>query len=299
MTKIACWQYPIEQLASIRVWQAKVDAVVGEAAAAGASLLVVPEYASMELTSLLSQDDQKELAPQLVGMQRLLHEYDDTYRASARAHGIAIVAGSFPVRGGDGRYRNRALVIGSDGVAVPVEKLQMTRFENERWGITAGSGQAVIDFGGLRLGVAICYDAEFPLIVRRLAAAGANVIAVPSCTDGLAGYHRVRVAAQARALENQCYVAQAPTVGVAPWSIAVDENVGAAGIFAPCDRGFPDDGVVSLGTLNTSQLLVGEVDLARIDAVRADGQVLGHRDWDNPEHVAGREPARHRLAGRK
>jgi predicted amidohydrolase len=163
----------------------------------------------------------------------------------------------------------------------------MTRFERERWGIAAGRGQTVVELDGFRLGVAICYDAEFPLVVRRLAAAGAGVIAVPSCTDTAAGYHRVRVACQARALENQCYVVQAPTVGAAPWSIAVDDNVGSAGVFAPPDRGLPDDGVVALGVYNQPGWLVAELDLDAIARVRADGQVLGHRDWELPGHLGG------------
>ena len=176
----------------------------------------------------------------------------------------------------------------------PYRPVCLTRFERERWGVASGVGQTVVDLGplgerfaGAKLGVALCYDAEFPLLVRRLTVAGADVIAVPSCTDAAAGYHRVRVACQARALENQCYVVQAPTVGTAAWSIAVDENVGAAGVFAPCDRGFPADGVVALGALNAAALVVAELDLARVDEVRRDGQVLGHRDWDLPRHLAG------------
>ena len=64
---------------------------------------------------------------------------------------------------------------------------------------------------------------------------GARVIAVPSCTDTAAGHARVRIACQARALESQCYVVQAPTVGDAPWSPAVDRNYGAGGIYVPPD----------------------------------------------------------------
>jgi predicted amidohydrolase len=286
--RVAAWQYPIERLASFAAWRAKLDAGLAEAAAAGASLCVIPEYAAMELTALLAPDEQATLPAQLAALQRLLPEYDAACREAAARHGLVVVAGSFPVRQGDGTFRNRLLVLAPSGEHAVVEKQQMTRFERELWGIAAGDAQAVIDLGGgARLGVAICYDVEFPLVVRRLAAAGANVIAVPSCTDGLPGYHRVRVAAQARALENQCYVVQAPTVGTAAWSLAVDENVGAAGVYAPCDRGFPDDGVVAIGTLNAAALLVAELDLARVDAVRADGQVLGHRDWDAPRHLAG------------
>ena len=122
--------------------------------------------------------------------------------------------------------------------------------------------------------------------MRRLVAAGAEVIAVPSCTDAPVGYHRVRVACQARALENQCYVVQAPTVGTAPWSIAVDENVGAAGVYGPPDRGFPDDGVIAQGAYCEPGWVIADVDLDAIARVRAEGQVLGHRDWDLPGHLA-------------
>lgn len=286
MTRVAAWQYPIEAHASWDGWLAKLDAGARDAAAAGAELLVMPEYASMELTSLLPADDQASLARQLEAIQPMSEPYRVAIADASKRHAITIVGGSFPERVA-AEYRNRLRVFTSGGDAILIEKLQMTRFEREKWGITGGSAQAVIELGVMRIGVAICYDSEFPLIVRRLVEAGANVIVVPSCTDALAGYHRVRVACAARALENQCYVIQAPTVGLAPWSIAVDENVGAAGVFAPCDRGFPEDGIVALGSLNASQLLVADLDLALVDAVRADGQVLGHRDWAAAPHLAG------------
>jgi predicted amidohydrolase len=279
--RVAAWQYPIERLASWAAWRAKLDAGIAHAAAQGARLCVVPEYAAMELTSLTGGDD---LATQLDALQPLLPGYLEAYAELARRHEVTIVAGSFPERLASGEVRNR-LRVHTAGGAVSVDKLQMTRFERERWGIAAGHGQVVIELGPFRLGVAICYDAEFPLVVRRLVAAGADIIAVPSCTDTAAGYHRVRVACQARALENQCYVVQAPTVGLAPWSIAVDENTGSAGVFAPCDRGFPDDGVVALGTYGEPGWLIADLDLAAIAAVRRDGQVLGHRDWDLPGHL--------------
>ena len=280
--RVAAWQYPIEHLASWDAWRAKLEAGFAEARGRGAALCVVPEYAAMELTSLTGGDD---LAAQLDALQPVLPRYLDAYAALARRHGLAIVAGSFPERLASGEVRNRLRVHTPGGAAI-VEKLQMTRFERERWGIAPGSAQTVIDLGAYRLGVAICYDAEFPLVVRRLVAAGAEVIAVPSCTDTPAGYHRVRVACQARALENQCYVVQAPTVGAAPWSIAVDDNVGAAGVYAPPDRGLPDDGVIAQGAYCAPGWVVADVDLDAIARVRGDGQVLGHRDWDLPGHLA-------------
>lgn len=284
--RIAAWQYPIERVASFAAWQDKLAAGLAHAAAAGAQVAVVPEYAAMELTALLSPAAQADLTAQLDELQPLVPAYLATYAELARAHGLAVVGGSCPERVG-ARVHNRLRVHGPAGAAVIVEKLQMTRFERERWGVAGGAGQTVIEVAGARLGVAICYDAEFPLIARRLVAAGAEVVLVPSCTDALAGYHRVRIACQARALENQCYVVQAPTVGAAPWSIAVDDNVGAAGVYAPPDRGLPADGVVAIGALNQPGWIIADLDLDRLAQVRADGQVLGHRDWDAAAHLAG------------
>ena len=84
-----------------------------------------------------------------------------------------------------------------------------------------------------RIGVAICYDSEFPLLVRAMVEAGAEIILIPACTELVSGYHRVRIAAMARALESGCATAVSPTVGNSTWSPAVDYNSGAAGIYVP------------------------------------------------------------------
>lgn len=286
--RIGLWQYPIERHASWSAFETKLAAAFGEAARAGAELCVVPEYAAMELTALAP--DALTLAAQVEAMQPMLAPYLAAYAALARTHAMTIIGGSFPERLPSGEVKNRARVHLPDGRAVVVEKLQMTRFEREQWDVTAGEprGQVVIELpGGAKVGVAICYDSEFPLLVRRLAAAGAEVICVPSCTDAAAGYHRVKVACQARALENQCYVAQSTTVGTAPWSLAVDENVGAAGVYAPPDRGFPADGVVALGSYSVPGWTFADLDLAAIARVRADGAVFNHRDWERDGHLTG------------
>ena len=136
--KVAAWQYPIERHATFAAWRDKLFAGIARAAAGGAGLCVLPEYASMELTALLAPDEQATLPAQLAAVQRLLPDYDAACRDAAVAHGLAIVAASFPVRRPDGHYRNRLLVIGPSGETMPIEKLQMTRFETEIWGISAG-----------------------------------------------------------------------------------------------------------------------------------------------------------------
>ena len=283
--RLGLWQYPIEELASWDAFEAKLAAGFAEAARAGAQLCVVPEYAAMELTSLAP--DATTLAAQVAALQPMFAPYLAAHQRAAHAHGITIVGGSFPRVVGD-EVRNQAHVHLPDGRAVTVEKLVMTRFEREQWHVSAGSEQRVIETPVGKVGVAICYDSEFPLLVRRLVEAGADVILVPSCTDAAAGFHRVKVACQARALENQCYVAQVTTVGDAPWSIAVDTNVGAAGVFAPPDRGFPDDGIVTQSAYCVPGWTFAELDLAAMARVRSEGAVFNHRDWDAPGHLRGR-----------
>ena len=117
------------------------------------------------------------------------------------------------------------------------------------------------------------------MLARKQVEAGANLILVPSCTDAMAGYHRVKIGCQARALENQCYVVQATLVGEAPWSEAVDVNIGAAGVYTPVDRGFPDNGILVEGLINAVQWVFAEVSLDACETVREQGQVFNYRDW--------------------
>jgi len=283
--RVAAVQYPIEFLETWDRFQAKLERLVGEAASAGARLLVFPEYGSMELASLFPKAVYSDLAVQLDKLQTLLPRYLALYGGLARRHRVYVCASSFPERVG-AEYHNRAYFFSPEGKSDFQEKLVMTRFENERWLIRKGQGIKVFETGLGRIGINVCYDVEFPLIARAQAQAGADLILTPSCTDTLAGYHRVRVGCQARALENQCFVVQAPTVGEALWSEAVDVNVGAAGIYAPPDRGMPDDGVLAMGELNKPQWIYADIDLEAVARVRVEGQVFNARDWNDQTAAA-------------
>src|SRR3546814_12069658 len=77
--------------------------------------------------------------------------------------------------------------------------------------IEGGDELKVFDLKGVRAGIAVCYDSEFPLPVRAQREAGVRLLLVPSCTDTQAGATRVRVGCMARALENRMFIAQAVT----------------------------------------------------------------------------------------
>jgi len=275
--RLGLLQYPVERPASIAAFGAKLDRWIGEAKGR-ADLLVLPEYAAVELGAALvgrdGTDEPTELGAMVAHADAILAEM----RAAARRNGVWLLAGSLPVGDGD-RVIARAPLIAPDGRAAFQEKRSMTRFEDERWGIHSGAGPRVFDTPWGRIGISICYDVEFPKHVRTQVEAGAWLILAPSCTDSLHGFTRVRVSAAARAIENQCYVACTPTVGEAPWSAALDVNHGHAAVFCPADRGFPADGVLASGEMDAAQWVFCDLDPARIEVVREHGAVRNHRDW--------------------
>jgi predicted amidohydrolase len=193
---------------------------------------------------------------------------------------LHILVGSGPVRKGEGRYVNAAQLVTPKGSIGVQEKLIMTPFETD-WGISAGTQARVFDTVLGLVGINICYDSEFPLLARAMAEAGAELLLVPSCTERVSGYHRVRTGSRARALENQIAAVVSPTVGDALWSQAVDRNTGAAGIYVPSEPTVSDTGILAQGELNASQWVAAEVDLARLRHLRSSGEMRNYIDWPN------------------
>jgi predicted amidohydrolase len=295
--KVATAQFPVEFLDSWTQFEEKIERWVATAADEGATLLVFPEYASMELVSLFPEDVRHDLQFQMAQMQELLEDFLALHQRLARAHGVYIVAGSFPVRLPDRSYRNRAYFFAPSGVYDFQEKILMTRFESELWLISYGDQLKVFETHFGKVGINICYDSEFPLLARRQVEAGANILVVPSCTDTVHGYHRVRIGCQARALENQCFVVHSVLIGDADWSIAIEENMGASAIYTPVDIGFTENGILTIGPWNEPVWVYETVDLRKTEHVRVRGDVLNYRDWDNQSVAASADIAEVILDG--
>ncbi len=279
MLRIASAQYDISFLENWADFEAKTRRWVEEAVANKAEILLFPEYASMELASLFSKEVYSSLSGQLDALQTLLPDYLTLFQTLAAEHRVYIQAGTFPVKHENGEFRNHAYFFTPQGDVDYQEKLTMTRFENEQWFISRGLDIKVFDTVFGKVAINICYDSEFPHYARLQAERGATLILVPSCTDTKAGYYRVRIGCQARALENQCYVVQASLVGNAEWSEAVDVNCGAAGIYTAVDKGFPNNGILAIGEYNKVQWVYADLDLAAVETVRQEGQVFNYRDW--------------------
>lgn len=278
--KIAAAAYPLSFHSDFAAYAEKISDWVEKAAAEGASLLVFPEYGAMELASLGGPDVAADLERALHEVARHCPAVDDLHLALAAKHGLHILGASGPVFSAQGaRPVNRATLYAPHGILGHQDKQIMTRFEREIWDVAPGSGLPVFETEIGRIGILICYDSEFPLLARHMAEAGAEILLVPSCTDSLAGFTRVRVGAMARALENQCITVQAPTVGPADWCPAVDENVGRAAIYGPPDHGFPPNGVLAETELNAPGWAIADVDLSAIHSVRREGGVLNHLHW--------------------
>lgn len=272
-------QYPVERPAGIAALSAKLDRWLAEGRARGAELLVLPEYACVELGASLCSAPEPDEAAELRTIVDAAEEILATMRQAAIRAGAWLLPGTLPMRRPDGSIANRAPLIAPDGRMAFQDKYFMTRFEAERWGVSRGADPQVFDTPWGRIGISICYDVEFPKHVRAQVEAGAWLILAPSCTDTMHGFNRVQYAARARALENQCFVAITPTVGDAPWSAALDANRGFAAVFGPVDRGFPEDGMLARGALDAPGWVFCDLDPARIEKVRREGAVLNHRDW--------------------
>lgn len=283
MLHLASCQYVIELIRTWDDYEQHLRDLCSAAVRQGAKVLLLPEYAGLVLSGQLPEEVRSDLHGSIAAIQPLLPRWLALCEAIAREHQIVLQPGSAPVLDRDGKYRNRAWLFGPDGLIGHQDKIIMTRFEREQWGISGGVEDIrsfATPFG--HFGILICYDNEFPMLARRLGDQGAELILAPSCTDTLAGYYRVRIGAQARALENQFAVLVSPTAGEAPWSPALDENCGRAALYVPSDYGMPPSGVYAESAqdnVTASRWMHCSIDLAQVRRLRQEGQVFIHRDW--------------------
>ena len=283
--RVASLQYYIRPVRTFDDFEAQVEGLVETSADYRCQLVVFPEYFSVQLLTL--GDVRRPIREQVRDLAEQAPRFRDTMRRLATRFGIHIVAGTIPVRdeGSDAVY-NECFVFGPDGAMGSQGKLHMTRFEQDDWKVSPRSSLRVFDTAFGRLAVAICYDVEFPEIVRAAAREQAHILVVPSCTDDRQGFLRVRYCAQARAIENQMYVIHACTVGSLPMVPAVALNYGQASLLTPSDFPFSRDGVLAEGNPNQEMIVVGELNLRTILDTRSLGTVLPLVDSDRSAAIA-------------
>ena len=290
---ISAAQYPLDFFLSAPEYKNKLHDWVKEAASEGAQLLVFPEYGAMELASLAGEKAAADLTTSIDAVSERLELQASVHEELALKFNVAIIAASGPQRHPDGKVTNVARIFGPTGKQDEYHKLMPTPWERNSWGISPGpkDGLKVFDLGFAKVGLVICYDMEFPLISRALAESGADVILAPSNTETEHGFWRVRTGCMARALENQLYTVHAPTVGNVEWCPAVDINIGAAGIFAPSDQGFPPGGVLVMGEMNRPQWVYAKLDLNVTKGLRENGGVQTYQHWQEQPGAGNLPPA--------
>jgi predicted amidohydrolase/ribosomal protein S18 acetylase RimI-like enzyme len=272
--RIACVQYQMRKVKSFQDFANQVTYFIDVAADYKTDFVLLPELFSVQL---LSQTDAQ--TPQ-EGMRRLAQytpKFVKLMKGLAKRYGLTIVAGSHPVKR-DGKLYNIAHVCLPNGEVHEQPKLHITPNERRWWGISGGKDLRVIDTPIAKIAILICYDVEFPEAARHLADAGVEILFVPFCTDNRQGYLRVRYCAQARAIENQIYVALAGNVGNLPDVANMDIQYGQAAVLTPSDFAFARDGIASEADANEETLLICDVDLDDLHHSRSAGTVTPRLD---------------------
>ena len=190
----------------------------------------------------------------------------------AVAYIINIVTGSLPEYDGEKLY-NVSFLCRRDGTWEAQYKLHITPDEAEYWGLQGGEGLRVFNTDIGRIGILICFDVEFPELGRILADMGMQILLVPFWADTKNAYLRIRRCAQARAIENECYVAISGSVGNLPKVENMDIQYSQSAIFTPSDFAFPHDAVAAEATVNTEMTLLADIDLDLLRELRKHGSV--------------------------
>lgn len=195
----------------------------------------------------------------------------------AISYNINIITGSMPEIKDELLY-NVGYLCKRDGTIERYEKLHVTPDEAKIWGMQGGNELRAFDTDCGKIGILICYDTEFPELSRLLADEGMDILFVPFLTDTQNGYSRVRHCAQARAIENECYVAIAGSVGNLPKVHNMDIQFAQSMVFTPCDFAFPTNGIKAEATPNTEMILIADVDIDLLRELNQFGSVRNLKD---------------------
>lgn len=236
--------------------------------------VLFPEFFTVPLVTLHNAQTEAE------GMQ-VLSGYADRLRAEASALAqefkVNIVAGSTAVIE-NGQLHNVAYLCHRDGQIESQYKLHPTPNEKNAWQLQGGDCLRVFDSDAGRVAILICYDSEFPELGRLLAQQGVDIVFVPYWTDTRHAHLRVKYCAQARAIENECYMVTAGSFGNLAGVPNVDIQYAQSAIYSPSDIGFAPDAIVAEATANTEMVIFADLDLAKLRWLRSQGSVRNGKD---------------------
>ncbi|RTY96009.1 bifunctional GNAT family N-acetyltransferase/carbon-nitrogen hydrolase family protein [Flavobacterium sp. GT3R68] len=194
------------------------------------------------------------------------------FQEFAISYNINIITGSMPYLD-KGTLYNVGFLCKRDGTSEMYAKIHVTPNEVLHWGMKGGSNIQTFDTDCGKIGIMICYDVEFPEQARLMADEGMNILFVPFLTDTQNAYMRVKICAQARAIENECYVAIAGCIGNLPKVNNMDIQYAQSAVFTPSDFAFPSNGIKAETTANTEMTLIVDVDLDLLKELHEHGSV--------------------------
>ncbi|OYY72252.1 carbon-nitrogen hydrolase family protein [Sphingomonas sp. 28-63-12] len=244
-----------------------VSAAIGAAAVGGAAMLFTPE-----MTNLIDRD-------RVRAAMSVTSEEDDLVLAAARegaaAHGIWVYLGSLALKGADGKLANRGFVIDATGaIRARYDKLHLFDVDlptGESWresaAYTAGQGARVVASPIGKIGLSICYDLRFADLYRALSNAGATVLSVPAAFTRPTGEAHWHILLRARAIEAGAFVIAAAQTGEHADGRA---TYGHTLVIDPW-------GEILLDMGEETGLGFAEIDVGRVDEVRARVPVIAHR----------------------
>ncbi len=237
-----------------------VRALVGSAA--GAQLIVFPEYCTLPLLKgrrNVPRADLRRVYDE--SFFALTDRFVELFAGLAQEHRLHLLGGTH-WRAEGTMAQNTAFFFAPDGSHRSFAKCRATAAE-EVMELATGDQPGLVTLDGVKLGILVCYDAEFPELARSLADQGADLLLVPSLTLNDRGFNRVHVCARARAVENQVYVILSTnqTALDIPTEKPV-RGVGRSGIFGPIDnRTRLADGVVAQASGDGDLVVCAELDL--------------------------------------
>lgn len=272
--RIGLVQWQMRDYGHIEGFMQQVEYFIDAVSDYGSDFVVFPELFNAPLMAGFSQLDQ---AAAIRGVAQHTERIRNEFTAHAVAYNVNIIAGSMPIVIDETLY-NISYLCRRDGTYEQYIKMHPTPSEVFSWGVKGGDEIKVFDTDCGKIGIQICYDVEFPEPSRLLADQGMQILFVPFLTDTQHAYNRVRFCAQARAVENECYVAIAGCVGNLPKVPNMDLQYAQSAIFTPSDFSFPVTGVKADATPNTEMIVVADVDLVLLKELHAFGSVQTMKD---------------------
>lgn len=267
--RVGVVQWQMRLFGSFEEFLHQVEFFVDAISSYNADIIMFPELFNLPLIAQYDQEDAAEA-------MRSLAEYTDDLREQlqnmAVSYNINIISGSVPEYR-ENRLYNVCFLLRRDGTWDKQYKLHITPDETKCWGLRGGDGLKIFHTDVGKIGILICYDVEFPELPRYLAEKGMNILFVPFWTDTKNAYLRIRRCSQARAIENECYVAIGGSVGNIPKVENMDIQYSQAAIFTPSDFAFPHDAVAAEATPNTEIALIADLDVNLIKELRQTGSV--------------------------